>query len=98
LLDEPTSALDVTVQQQVLQLLAQLQRKYGLGYLFISHDLAVIRAMAHQVLVMKDGKVVESGAVSEVLQRPSHAYTQRLLSAATYAADNIAGREEPAGV
>ncbi|AKZ64372.1 microcin ABC transporter ATP-binding protein [Herbaspirillum hiltneri N3] len=89
LLDEPTSALDVTVQQQVLQLLAQLQRKHGLAYLFISHDLAVIRAMAHQVLVMKDGKVVESGAVSEVLQQPSHAYTQRLLAAATYAADEL---------
>jgi microcin C transport system ATP-binding protein len=89
LLDEPTSALDVTVQQQVLQLLAQLQRKHGLAYLFISHDLAVIRAMAHQVLVMKDGKVVESGAAEVLLQRPEHAYTQRLLAAATYAADPL---------
>ena len=89
LLDEPTSALDVTVQQQVLQLLAQLQRKYGMAYLFISHDLAVIRAMAHQVLVMKDGKVVESGDVEAVLHKPAHAYTQRLLAAATYAADPL---------
>jgi len=89
LLDEPTSALDVTVQQQVLQLLAQLQRKYGMAYLFISHDLAVIRAMAHQVLVMKDGKVVESGTVEAVLQHPEHAYTQRLLAAATYAEDPV---------
>jgi len=91
LLDEPTSALDVTVQQQVLQLLAQLQRKHGLTYVFISHDLAVIRAMAHQVLVMKDGKVVESGAVEAVLQQPAHPYTQRLLAAATYAAEAPAG-------
>ena len=95
LLDEPTSALDVTVQQQVLQLLAQLQRKHGLTYLFISHDLAVIRAMAHQVLVMKDGKVVEGGAVADVLQQPSHAYTQRLLAAATYAADSVADDADP---
>ncbi|MFL9923266.1 ABC transporter ATP-binding protein [Herbaspirillum lusitanum] len=87
LLDEPTSALDVTVQQQVLLLLADLQRKHGLAYLFITHDLAVVRAMAHQVLVMKDGKVVESGAAETVLQHPQHAYTQRLLAAASYAAD-----------
>ncbi|MBO9538164.1 dipeptide ABC transporter ATP-binding protein [Herbaspirillum sp.] len=87
LLDEPTSALDVTVQQQVLQLLSELQRRHGLAYLFITHDLAVVRAMAHQVLVMKDGKVVEAGAAGEVLQRPRHGYTQRLLAAASYAAD-----------
>ena len=86
LLDEPTSALDVTVQQQVLQLLSQLQRKYGMSYVFISHDLAVIRAMAHQVLVMKDGKVVESGKVEAVLRQPQQAYTQALLAAASYAA------------
>ncbi|WDZ94972.1 dipeptide ABC transporter ATP-binding protein [Herbaspirillum sp. WKF16] len=97
LLDEPTSALDVTVQQQVLQLLSELQRRHGLAYLFITHDLAVVRAMAHQVLVMKDGKVLESGAADEVMQRPQHAYTQRLLAAASYAAavEGVAGAGEP---
>ncbi len=84
LLDEPTSSLDVSVQQQVLHLLAELQRKYGLAYIFISHDLAVIRAMAHRVMVMKDGKVVESGTAEAVLSQPSHPYTQRLLAASTY--------------
>ncbi len=85
LLDEPTSALDVSVQQQVLLLLAELQRKYGMAYIFISHDLAVIRAMAHRVIVMKDGKVVESGAVDSILNHPAHAYTRRLLAASEYA-------------
>ncbi len=84
LLDEPTSSLDVSVQLQVLQLLAELQQKYGIAYVFISHDLAVIRAMAHRVLVMKDGVVVESGETAQVLSSPSHAYTQRLMAAANY--------------
>jgi microcin C transport system ATP-binding protein len=84
LLDEPTSSLDVSVQQQVLMLLAELQRKYGMAYIFISHDLAVIRAMAHRVMVMKDGKVVESGTTEAVLSNPTQPYTQRLLAAATY--------------
>lgn len=84
LLDEPTSSLDVSVQQQVLMLLAELQRKHGLAYLFISHDLTVIRAMAHRVMVMKDGKVVESGATETILSHPSQPYTRRLLAAATY--------------
>ncbi len=81
-LDEPTSALDVTVQKQVLQLLQQLQRERGLSYLLITHDVAVIRAMAHKVLVMKDGAVVESGMVDQVLTQPQHEYTRILVSAA----------------
>ncbi|MEO7031333.1 MAG: ABC transporter ATP-binding protein [Herbaspirillum sp.] len=85
LLDEPTSSLDVSVQWQVLQLLVKLQQKHGIAYLFISHDLAVIRAMAHRVMVMKDGKVVESGSTEAVLSNPNQPYTQRLLAAAEYA-------------
>jgi microcin C transport system ATP-binding protein len=85
LLDEPTSSLDVSVQQQVLSLLAELQRKYGMSYLFISHDLAVIRAMAHEVMVMKDGVIVERGPVEVVLKQPVNPYTQRLLAASMYA-------------
>ncbi|WP_321906448.1 ABC transporter ATP-binding protein [Burkholderia cenocepacia] len=81
ILDEPTSALDVSIQQQVLKLLANLQQKYNLGYVFISHDLEVIGAMAHRVAVMQDGAVVESGEVSDVFTRPSHPYTQKLLKA-----------------
>ena len=81
-LDEPTSALDVTVQKQVLQLLQKLQRERGLSYLLITHDVAVIRAMAHDVMVMKGGQVVESGTVEQVLVQPKHAYTQILVSAA----------------
>ena len=84
LLDEPTSSLDVSVQYQVLELLANLQQKYGMAYLFISHDLAVIRAMAHRVIVMKDGKVVESGLTADVLSSPRELYTQQLLEAANF--------------
>ena len=82
-LDEPTSALDVTIQQQVLALLQRLQREKGLSYLLITHDVDVIRAMAHDVLVMKDGAIVECGPVEVVLNRPEHPYTQKLVAAAT---------------
>ena len=82
-LDEPTSALDVTVQQQVLALLQRLQRERGLSYLLITHDIAVIRAMAHEVMVLKDGRVMECGRVEQVLLKPRHAYTQALVSAAS---------------
>ncbi|QTO47332.1 ABC transporter ATP-binding protein [Burkholderia latens] len=81
ILDEPTSALDVSIQQQVLKLLANLQQKYNLGYVFISHDLEVIGAMAHRVAVMQGGAIVESGEVADIFTRPSHPYTQKLLKA-----------------
>ena len=80
-LDEPTSALDLTVQLQVLKLLVSLQQRHGLSYLLITHDLAVIRAMAHRVLVMKDGVVVEHGPVEQIFTAPADEYTRTLLAA-----------------
>jgi microcin C transport system ATP-binding protein len=80
-LDEPTSALDVTVQQQVLALLQRLQAERGLSYLLITHDVQVIEAMAHEVMVMKDGQVVEQGPTLEVLRQPQHPYTRMLVEA-----------------
>ena len=81
-LDEPTSALDMTVQVQIVQLLRQLQQKWGLAYVFISHDLRVIRAMAHRVLVMQNGNVVESGLCEAVFTAPQSDYTKALMAAA----------------
>ena len=81
-LDEPTSALDVSVQQQVLKLLTDLQAHYGMSYVFISHDLAVVRAMSHRVLVMKDGAIIEEGEAEALFAAPRETYTQTLLAAA----------------
>ena len=81
-LDEPTSALDMTVQSQIVDLLRELQQKHRLAYLFISHDLKVVRALSHKVLVMKDGDIVESGDVQQVFQNPQTEYTQELMAAA----------------
>ncbi|AMA45478.1 ABC transporter ATP-binding protein [Pseudomonas alabamensis] len=82
LLDEPTSALDRTVQRQVVELLRSLQQKYNLTYLFISHDLAVVKALSHQLMVIKQGQVVEQGEAETVFAAPRHPYTRQLLEAA----------------
>jgi microcin C transport system ATP-binding protein len=81
-LDEPTSALDMTVQVQIVDLLRDLQQKYQLAYLFISHDLKVVRALSHKVIVMKQGDVVEAGSAEDVFTNPQEPYTQSLLAAA----------------
>ena len=81
-LDEPTSALDMTVQVQIVDLLRALQLKYGLAYLFISHDLNVVRAMSHKMIVMKQGDVVEAGEAQDLFANPRTEYARALLAAA----------------
>ena len=81
-LDEPTSALDMTVQVQIVDLLRDLQRRHGLAYIFISHDLRVVRALAHKVMVMSQGDVVEAGPAAQIFAAPQHAYTKTLMAAA----------------
>jgi microcin C transport system ATP-binding protein len=81
-LDEPTSALDMSVQAQIVDLLRNLQNRHGLGYLFISHDLKVVRALAHRLIVLRHGLVVEEGAATKIFANPQHPYTRDLMAAA----------------
>jgi microcin C transport system ATP-binding protein len=82
ILDEPTSALDRSIQAEVIELLRDLQLRYQLAYLFISHDLKVVRAMSHRIMVMKGGQIVEEGQTESVFTKPQNAYTQSLIQAA----------------
>lgn len=89
ILDEPTSALDRTVQKQVIELLQSLQRKYALSYIFISHDLAVVRALSHKLLVLQYGRIVEYGKAAEIFAAPEQPYTRELLNAAFFYQKNL---------
>jgi microcin C transport system ATP-binding protein len=82
ILDEPTSALDVTIQGQIIKLLLDLQKKYAMTYMFISHDLRVVRALADYVAVMQHGRIVEAGPAREIFNSPRQPYTRRLFAAA----------------
>ena len=81
-LDEPTSALDMSVQAQIIELLRNLQERHNIAYLFISHDLKVVRALSHDIIVMKQGRVVEMGPAAEIIKKPNEPYTQALMAAA----------------
>jgi len=81
-LDEPTSALDMTIQAQIIELLRDLQRRHNMTYLFISHDLRVVRALADEIAVMHHGRIVESGPAKQIFENPQHEYTKQLFAAA----------------
>jgi microcin C transport system ATP-binding protein len=81
-LDEPTSSLDRSIQFQVIELLQRLQERHGLSYLFISHDLKVVKSLCHELLIMKEGKVVEAGPAERIFSDPQHEYTRELLRTA----------------
>ena len=81
-LDEPTSALDMSVQAQIVDLLRELQERHSLAYLFISHDLSVIRALSDEVIVMRDGHAIERGPARQIFDNPRQPYTRALMSAA----------------
>jgi microcin C transport system ATP-binding protein len=81
-LDEPTSALDVSIQAQIVDLLRVLQQRHRIAYLFISHDLRVVRAMSHEIVVMRDGRIVEQGPAEQIFAAPREAYTKALIAAA----------------
>ena len=81
ILDEPTSALDLTVQTQIIELLKNLQNKYNISYIFISHDMTAIRAMSHRVMVMQNGKIIEQGSTEQIFEQPQQPYTQQLIRA-----------------
>ena len=97
LADEPTTALDVTVQRAILDLLQELRDARGLGVMFVTHDLDVVKDIANHVVVMRHGEVVESGTCADVMTRPSHPYTQGLLAAMPSPATNAASADEAAG-
>ena len=79
--DEPVSALDVSIQAQIINLLADLQKELGLAYVFVAHDIGVVRHVSKRIAVMNEGKIVEEGLADQICERPQHPYTQRLLSA-----------------